>query len=151
MKVKIDYPSMVEEKEIIHRMATLGDIPVAKAVLSGKEILEARKIVNQVYIDEKVTDYLLKIVIATRKPRDFKVDIDGLLMYGASPRASLGLTIAAKAHAFLAGRAFVTPHDIKQFGHDLLRHRLRRTYEAEAEDISSDDIIDIIFDTIPVP
>ena len=107
--------------------------------------------VNQVYIDEKVTDYLLKIVFATRNPKEFNVDIDNLLMYGASPRASLGLTIASKAHAFLAGRAFVTPHDIKQLGYDILRHRLRRTYEAEAEEITPDDIIDKIFDTIPVP
>lgn len=151
MKVKIDYPSMEEEKEIVHRMATLGKIPEVKPILSAEEILETRKIINEVYIDEKVTDYLLKIVFATRRPKDFGVPIEGLLMYGASPRASIGLTLAAKAFAFLSGRAYVTPHDIKQIGYDLLRHRLRRTYEAEAEEIMPDDIIDRIFDTIPVP
>jgi len=138
MKVKIDYPSLEEEKEIINRMATLGEIPEAQPILNTEEILEARKIVNQVYIDEKVTDYLLKIVFATRSPKDFNVDIEDLVMYGASPRASIGMTIAAKAHAFLSGRAFVTPHDIKQLGHDILRHRIRRTYEAEAEAITPD-------------
>ncbi|MFQ5730272.1 MAG: AAA family ATPase [Waddliaceae bacterium] len=151
MKVKIDYPSLQEEKEIINRMGTLGKIPESKPILTAEEVLEARKVVNQVYIDEKVIDYLLKIVFATRRPKEFNVDIENLLMYGASPRASLGLTIASKAHAFLAGRAFVTPHDIKQLGYDILRHRLRRTYEAEAEEISPDDIIDKIFDAIPVP
>ena len=103
------------------------------------------------YIDEKVTDYLLKIVGATRDPNKFGVDIDGLLLYGASPRASIGLTIAGKAYAFLEGRAYVTPNDIKQVAHDVLRHRLRRTYEAEAEGVSPDAIIDRILETIPVP
>lgn len=151
LKVKIDYPTIDEEKEIIHRMATLGKIPEVRPMLTGEDILEARKVVNQVYIDEKVTDYLLKVVFATRNPKEFGANIDNLIMYGASPRASIGLTIAAKAHAFLSGRAFVSPHDIKQLGHDILRHRIRRTYEAEAEEVSPDDIIDTIFETIPVP
>jgi MoxR-like ATPase len=151
MKVQIDYPSVHEEKEILARMATLGSLPAVKPVLTGEEILKAREIVNQVYIDEKVTDYLLKIVFATRHPKEYGIEADHLIMYGASPRASIGMTIAAKAHAFLSGRAYVTPHDIKQLGHDLLRHRIRRTYEAEAEEISSDDIIDRIFAAIPVP
>jgi MoxR-like ATPase len=151
MKVKIDYPSFDEEKEIIRRMAKLGDIPSVHSTLSGDEILEARKIVNDIYIDEKVTNYILQIVCATRRPKEFNVDIDGLLLYGASPRASIGLTIAGKAHAYLSGRAYVTPHDIKRICHDLLRHRLRRTYEAEAEEVSPDDIIDRILSTIPVP
>ena len=93
----------------------------------------------------------MQIVFATRRPKEYGVDIEGLLMFGASPRASLNLTTAAKALAFLSGRAFVTPHDIKQIGHDILRHRLRRSYEAEAEEISPDAIIDRIFETIPVP
>lgn len=151
MKVQIGYPSLEEEKEILARMATLGKPPEAQAVLTGDEIMEARKIVNQVYIDEKVVDYLLKIVFATRNPGAYGIDAENLVMYGASPRASIGMTIAAKAHAFLSGRAFVTPHDIKQLGHDLLRHRIRRTYEAEAEEISPDQIITKIFETIPVP
>ena len=151
MKVQIGYPSLEEEKEILARMATLGNPPVAQAVLTAKEILEARKIINQIYIDEKVVDYLLKIVFATRNPGAYGIDAENLVMYGASPRASIGMTMAAKAHAFFSGRAFVTPHDIKQLGHDLLRHRIRRTYEAEAEEISPDQIITSIFETIPVP
>lgn len=151
MKVKIEYPSEKEEKEILEKITSLGEAPEVKAVLKGDEILEARKIVNQVYIDEKVTDYLIKVVFATRYPDAYGVDIKNLVMYGASPRASIGITVAAKAYAFLSGRAFVTPYDIKQLGHDLLRHRIRRTYEAEAEEISPDMIIDQIFDTIPVP
>lgn len=151
MKIKIDYPSMQEEKEIVNRMATLNAIPEPKQVITGEEILQARKIVNQIYIDEKVVDYILNIIFATRQPKKLGINIDKLLMYGASPRASISLIIAAKANAFLAGRAFVTPHDIKQLGPDILRHRLRRTYEAEAEEISPDDIIKAIFDKIPVP
>lgn len=151
LKVKIDYPSKDEEKEIMGRMGTLGKKPEPKPVITGDEILEARKVVNQVFIDDKVLDYILNIVFATRKPQDYGVKIEGLLMFGASPRASLALKIAGKAHAFLAGRAFVTPHDIKAIGHDVLRHRLRRSYEAEAEDITTDQIIDKIFDTLLVP
>lgn len=151
MKVQIGYPSLEEEKEILARMATLGKPPEAQPILTGEDILEARKVVNQVYIDDKVVDYLLKIVFATRNPAAYGIDAENLVMYGASPRASIGMTIAAKAHAFLSGRAFVTPHDIKQLGHDLLRHRIRRTYEAEAEEISPDQIITKIFETIPVP
>lgn len=151
MKVKIDYPTFDEEKEIIKRMATLGDIPTVHPMLSGQDILDARKVVNDIYIDDKVTNYILQIICATRRPKDYNVDIEGLLLYGASPRASIGLTIASKAHAYLSGRAFVTPHDVKQLCNDLLRHRLRRTYEAEAEEVSADDIIDKILSTIPVP
>lgn len=151
MKVKIDYPSRDEEKEILSRMATLGPKPVAATILSGNDILAARSIVNEIYIDEKVIGYILDIVEATRTPEVFGVNIEGLLMYGASPRASMALKILGKARAFLAGRAFVTPHDIKSIAHDVLRHRLRRSYEAEAEEISSDDIVDRILATIPVP
>lgn len=151
MKVKLDYPTMNEEKEILKRMATTDVKPSVNAILNAEDIIHARSIADDIYIDEKVSDYILKIVFATRRPLDYEVDIEGLLMYGASPRASIALKMLGKAHAFLAGRAYVTPHDIKQIGHDVLRHRLRRTYEAEAEDVSSDDIIDRIFATIPMP
>jgi MoxR-like ATPase len=151
MKVKIDYPKREEEKEVVNRMGTLGKRPEANAILTADDILKTRKIVNAIYIDEKIVDYILNIVFATRHPKDLGVKIEGLLMYGASPRASIALKLAGKAHAFLSGRNFVTPHDIKQVGHDILRHRLRRTYEAEAEEITPDDIIDTIFSTIPVP
>ena len=151
MKVKIGYPSRSEEEEIIARMACMGAKPEPSVVIEGKDILEARKIIDDIYIDEKVTSYILDIIFATRNPRDFKVDIEGLLDYGASPRASIALSIAAKAHAFLAGRGFVTPHDVKSIGHDILRHRMRLSYEAEAEEIDTDIIIDRIFDTLLVP
>lgn len=151
LKVKIDYPSLNEEKEIMSRMATLGPKPVANPILTGEDILKLRKVVNEIYVDEKVVNYILDIIFATRKPTDYKVKIENLLMFGASPRATIALKIAGKAHAFLAGRAYVTPHDIKEIAHDVLRHRLRRTYEAEAEGVSSDDIIDRILQTLPVP
>lgn len=144
MKVKIDYPSFEEEKQIMHRMGRIGVVPEAKTVLSVEDVLQARTLLNEIYVDEKVIDYILKLVFATRKPTD-------LLMYGASPRASLALKMAGKAHAFLHGRAYVTPHDIKQIGHDVLRHRLKRSYEAEAEEVSTDNIIDTIYETVPVP
>lgn len=151
MKVHIDYPSKDEEREIIARMASLTSKPEVRPIITGDDILEARKVVDEVYIDSKVVDYILDVVFATRKPTDYGVDIDGLLSYGASPRASLSLTAASKAHAFLSDRGYVTPHDVKAIAHDVLRHRLRRSYEAEAEDISTDQIIDRILDTLPVP
>lgn len=151
MKVKIDYPSKTEEKEILSRMGTLGKTPEVHPILASKDITEARQAVNDIYIDDKIIDYIINIIFSTRQPKDFNVKIDGLLLYGASPRATIALKLAAKAHAFLSNRAFVTPHDIKQIAHDILRHRLRRTYEAEAEEVSPDDIIDTILSTIPVP
>ncbi|MEI8365814.1 MAG: MoxR family ATPase [Parachlamydiaceae bacterium] len=151
MKIKIDYPSKSEEKEILRRMGTLAKSPVAQPVLTAQDILEARQIVNDVYTDDKIIDYILNIVFATRNPKLFNVDIQELLLFGASPRASIALKLAGKAHAFLEGRTYVTPQDIKLIAKDILRHRLRRTYEAEAEGITSDDIIDRILSTIPVP
>lgn len=151
LKVKIDYPTRTEEQQILSRMGTLGPKPVPSGVLSAEDILNSRRIVNDVYVDDKVIDYILNIVFATRHPKDFGVKIDGMLVFGASPRASIALKMASKAHAFLADRAYVTPHDVKQVAHDVLRHRLRRSYEAEAEDVSADDVIDRILETIPVP
>lgn len=151
MKVRIGYPSIEEEKLIIQRMATLGKHPTPTPVMTGDEILAARQIVNNVYTDEKILDYILNLVFATRNPTEYGVPIDKLILYGASPRASIALTLAGKARAFLSGRTFVTPYDIKQIAHDVLRHRLRRTYEAEAEDISADQMIDRLLETIPVP
>ncbi len=151
MKVRINYPSYDEEKKILERMGTLGPRPSASAVLSAEDILRTRQLVDQIYIDDKITDYLLNIVSATREPQDYGVDIVGLLEYGASPRASLALKMGSKAHAFLAGRAFVTPHDIKSIAPDVLRHRLRLSYEAEAEEMTTDDVIKRILDTLAVP
>lgn len=151
MKVRIDYPTIEEEKEIIGRMATLSQKREPQPILTAEDILETRKIVNKIYVDEKITEYILRIVFATRKPRDYGLDIERLLLFGASPRASIALQLCAKAHAFMEGRAFATPHDVKQIAHDVLRHRLRRSYEAEAEEISADAIIDQILEKIPVP
>ena len=151
VKVKIDYPQENEEKEILKRMATLGKKPEVDAVLTGEDILEARKVVNQVYIDDKVTNYILDLIFATRYPEKYGLDIKPLLLTGASPRASIALYIASKAYAFLEGRAYVVPQDVKQIAHAVLRHRLRRSYEAEAEDVSTDEIIDRILTSIPVP
>jgi MoxR-like ATPase len=151
LKVVVGYPSKEEEKEIIKRMAKLGGRPEVKAVVSKEEILKAQKLIDEIYIDEKVTDYILDVVFATRNPKEFGLDIEGLIENGASPRASIALTIASKAHAFLAGRGFVTPHDVKKVGHDVLRHRIRLSYEAEAQELSSDEIISRIFDTLFVP
>ena len=151
MKLKSFYPTVEEEKEIVRRMSKIGEIPSVQPVMNGEDILEARKIVNQIYIDEKVIDYILQLVFATRAPQDYGVDAERLLLYGASPRSSIALTIAGKARAFLSGRSFVTPNDIKEIAHDVLRHHLRRTYEAEAEDVSPDEILDRILTTIPVP
>jgi len=150
MKVEIGYPSMDEEKEILRRIGTLVQ-PTASVVMSPEEIQAFRKLVNEVFIDDKIIDYILKIIFATRFPEEFKVDIKGLLLFGASPRASLGLKISSKAHAFLAGRAFVTPHDVKSCALQILRHRIRLSYEAEAENLTADDIIERILATIPVP
>ena len=151
MKVKIDYPSKEEEKQILQLMGTLGKKPSVRQILTIEDILAARTIVNDIYIDEKIIDYILNITAATRTPNIYHVDIEGLLLFGASPRASIALKLASKAYAFLQGRTFVTPQDVKNIAKNVLRHRLRITYEAEAENITADDIIDRIFSTIPVP
>lgn len=151
MKITIGYPSKEEEKEILKRMATLEGKPEAKAVLSGQDVLNARRVIDEIFVDDKVVDYILNIVSATRDPKAYGVAIEDLLLYGASPRATLAFTIAGKAKAFLSGRAYVTPDDVKELAHDILRHRLRRSYEAEAEEVSVDQIIDKILETIPVP
>lgn len=151
LKVKIGYPNRQEEKEILDRMGTLGPRPEANPVLTGEEILNARKIVNQVYMDEKVTGYILDIIFASRQPKDYGVDIEKLLVFGASPRATISLKIASKALAFLDGRGYVTPNDVKQIAPDVLRHRLRLSFEAEAEELTSDDIIQRILKKLPVP
>ncbi|HRD56173.1 MAG TPA: AAA family ATPase [Parachlamydiaceae bacterium] len=151
LKVKIGYPSFEEEKTILERMGKIEGTPSVSPIIKAEEILEARRFVDAIYVDDKVAEYILNIIFATREPKKYGVDIEGLLMFGASPRASIALKKAAKAHAFLEGRAFVTPHDVKQLAHDVLRHRLRRSYEAEAEDITSDSIIDRILSTLLVP
>jgi MoxR-like ATPase len=151
MKVKMDYPTPEEEKEILQRMGTLGPVPQVTPVLSLSDIESFRQLVENIYLDDKIIHYLLDIVIATRFPEKFNIPIEGLLEYGASPRASIALKKAAKARALLEGRYFVTPHDIKLLCPEILRHRLRLSYEAEAENLTTDDLIHQILDTLPVP
>ena len=150
LKLQIGYPNKAEEKEIIKRI-TQQDAPPPETVAHPAEIIAARSVVEKIYIDEKLLDYIVELVFATRSPKVFGIDIEELIQYGASPRASIYLAQAAKAYAFLQGRGYVIPQDIKSIGLDVLRHRVLLSYEAEAEDLSPDDIILKIFDTIEVP
>lgn len=150
LKLRVDYPSRGEEIEIVRRMSG-GKIPEVRAVVSPEKIVEARKVVDDIYVDDNVVQYIVDLVFATRTPEDYKLDIKELIKYGASPRASIYLTRAAKAHAFMRGRGYVTPDDVKVVGMDVLRHRVSVSYEAEAEDITSEDIVRRVFDTVEVP
>ena len=150
LKIKIEYPDKKEEREIMERMAGREPIDVA-SVVSPKDIAKAREIVSEIYIDEKIKDYIVDLVYATRTPDEYKLDIKNLIAYGASPRASIYLNIASRAHAFIRGRGYVTPEDVKAIGMDVLRHRIIVTYEAEAEEMTSEDVVKRIFDEIEVP
>ncbi len=151
LKLIVDYPSKKEEKEILERMSIGKKIEV-QPVMGPSDILKLRELMNQIYVDEKVKDYILDLVFSTRDPCAYKLEnLIPLISYGASPRASIMLTVAAKAHAFLRGRGYVTPDDVKQIGLDVLRHRVLVTYEAEAEEITSEAIVQKIFDQIEVP
>lgn len=150
-KLVVTYPNKKEEKEILERMAISKAIEV-KPVMDPTKILELRQLMNQIYVDEKVKDYILDLVFATRDPGQYKLEsLKPLIAFGASPRASIMLTLGAKAHAFVRGRGYVTPDDVKQIGMDVLRHRVLVTYEAEAEDLNSEAIIKKIFDQVEVP
>ena len=136
---------------ILERMSK-GKEPEANTVIEPKEIFRLRKLMHSIYIDEKIKDYIIDIVFATRNPEKYKLEnLKSFIAYGASPRASIMLTVATKAHAFIQGRGYVTPEDVKQIGMDILRHRVLLTYEAEAEEKTSEDIISAIFDQIEVP
>ncbi len=151
LMLKITYPSPAEEREIMDKN-TEGTIGEVAKVISPEDIMKAREVVRSVYVDEKIKEYIINIVFASREPEKYGLaDIKDLIGFGASPRATIYLNLAAKAHAFMKGRGYVTPEDIKAIGADVLRHRLLVTYEAEAEEISSDDIVQKIFDTIEVP
>ncbi len=151
LKLKIGYPSRDEERRILDLMARTSGQPVTAPVVNAAQILAAREVINQIYVDDKVKDYIVDIVCATREPGRYKLDLAGLIQLGASPRATIALTLAGKAHAFLHGRAYVTPQDVKSIGMDVLRHRVAITYEAEAEEKTSESIVQKIFDTLPVP
>jgi MoxR-like ATPase len=150
-KVILDYPSFAEERHILDRMAFTSPETQIKPVVSLDEILATQKIVDQIHVDEKIRDYIVKIVFATRKPDDYKLDLKHFIQFGASPRATIYLTIAAKAWALLQGRDYVIPEDVKSIGPDVLRHRIILTYEAEAQSVTSDAIVKKILNVVPVP
>ena len=150
LKLKVTYPSRLEEREIMDRVDILHP-PSTSAVVTKSEILEAREVVNQIYVDDKAKNYIVDLVYATRDPEAFGLKIKHLIEYGASPRATIYLQQASRALAFLQGEGNVFPNDVKQVAMDILRHRVKETYEAEAENITSEDIIRKILDTVPVP
>jgi MoxR-like ATPase len=151
LKVHVDYPTRAEEKDIMERMGKL-DQPIPKKVLTLERVLAIRRLVDEVYVDDKVKNYILDLVFATREPDKFNLGkIKKWIQYGASPRATLSLHKAAQVTAFLRGRAYVTPEDVKTIGADVLRHRILLTYEAEADAKTTEDVVRILFDEIPVP
>ena len=150
LKLKINYPTKKEERLILDRMT--GELPaIPEAIIEPERILRAQKVVRDIYVDEKVRDYIVNVVFATREPKVYGLDLDSLIEYGASPRATIYLTVAAKAHAFMHGRGYVTPEDVKSIGMDVLRHRVILSYEAEAEEKTPEQIVQQVFDHIEVP
>ena len=150
LKLKIDYPDQKEERQILDLMARDEAILIQK-VVGPADILRVREVVKEVYMDERIKDYIVQLVFATRKPQEFKLDLKDLIQFGASPRATIFLAQAARAHAFIKGRGYVTPEDIKAVGMDVLRHRIILTYEAEAEELTTESVISRIFDAVQVP
>jgi MoxR-like ATPase len=151
LKVRVGYPTRAEEKEILRRIGGGDEIPV-QPVATPDEILTARRAIAGLYLDDKIADYILDLVTATRDPAQFRAkDLVPLIEFGASPRATLALAACARAHAFLRGRTYVAPEDVKAIGPDVLRHRIVTTYEAEAEEITTDRIVERIFEAVKVP
>ena len=149
--IKVSYPNASEERAMLDRMGAL-DTPVAREVATIEQVLASRRVVGAIYIDDRVRDYIVHVVQATRRPRDYGLgELAPLIEYGASPRATLCMAVAARAHAFIRHRAYVTPDDIKAIAMDVMRHRVVVTYEAEAEEISSEDVVRRILEYLPVP
>ena len=152
LKVKISYPSKEDEIKVLDRMAGAAAVPKASTVMPPKEILDAREVVRKIFVDDKVKRYVVELVSATRDPvAAGMTELQNLIENGASVRASINLVKLAKANALLEGRSYISPHDVKTIAHDVLRHRILVTYEAEAEGKNSDDIIDVILDNVQVP
>lgn len=151
LKVLMDYPNRTEEIAILEAMATSEPDLKVQPVISAEDIIRARKVVNMIYVDEKVKHYIVDLVLATRDPRTYKIDLNGYIQCGASPRATINLTLAARASAFLQGRGYVTPQDVKDMVFDVMRHRVAVSYEAEAENVTSENIIQKIVEELPVP
>lgn len=151
LKLHITYPSRAEERQILDLMGTSAAAPTTAAVVAPEQIAAARAAVNAIYIDDRVKDYIVDVVQATRDPGQFQLKLEGMIRCGASPRATINLTLASRAHAFLHGRGYVTPQDVKSIGMDVLRHRIIVSYEAEAEELTSEAIVNHIFAGLPVP
>ena len=151
LKLRIDYPTRDEERQILETMARTSGLPEAGQVVEARALLDARKVVNEIYVDEKVKDYVVDLVCCTRNPDRYDIQVQDWIQMGASPRATIALTLCAKAHAFMRGRGYVTPQDVKSIGMDVLRHRVTVTYEAEAEDKTAESVVQRIFDELPVP
>ena len=151
LKVVITYPERSDERRILDDWAKTEDLPTASQVVTAEQILTARKVVDTIYVDDKVKDYIVDLVCATRDPGKYKIPAEGLIELGASPRATIFLTLAAKSHAFVQGRGYVTPQDVKSIAMDVLRHRVHVSYEAEAEEKNSEHIVQLLLDHLPVP
>ena len=152
MKLKVDYPSKKEEKEILNRAAKTSKVEDVKKTVKTKNIIDAQKLIDEIYVDEKVEEYVLDLVFATRQPKNYGLDdLSQLIKIGASPRASINLILAAKAKAFIERRGYVIPEDVRYIGKDVLCHRLSLTYEAEAEELLEEDIVQRLFETIEIP
>ena len=151
LTLRIGYPSRAEERQILDLMATSAPLAKVIPIIDPADVIRARGIVNTIYVDDRVKDYIVDVVFATREPPAYQLKLDGMIRYGASPRATIALTLAARARAFMAGRGYVTPQDVKSVGPDVLRHRIIVSYEAEAENVTSEHIIEKIFANLPVP
>ena len=151
LKVRVTYPSRDEELRILRQMARTAAPAQVEAVLQPSDFHRLRGLVERIYMDEKVEEYIVDVVYATREPAQFGLELDGLIEYGASPRATIYLTLAAKAYALLHGRGYATPQDVKTMAPDVLRHRVIVSYEAEAEERTADDLVTVILDAVPVP
>ncbi|MFP8487807.1 AAA family ATPase [Gracilimonas sp. Q87] len=152
LKLKIDYPTEKEEMQIMRMQAKTGEKEKLNKVVDPQKILDARKTINEIYMDEKVEQYIIDLVFATRKPKNYNLDdLEDLISFGASPRATINLNLASRAQAFMEHRAYVTPEDVRTIAMDVLRHRIIPTFEAEAEDIGPEDIVTKIMNNVQVP
>ena len=151
LKLRVGYPSKAEERKILDLMATSEPNLNVLQILEPEEIIRSRQLVNAIYVDDRVKDYIVDVVFATRDPASYKLPLEGMIRYGGSPRATIALTLAARARAFMNGRGYVTPQDVKTVGPDVLRHRIIVSYEAEAEEVTSEQVIERIFAGLPVP
>lgn len=151
LKLKVDYPSIEEERKILDAMAFTEVSATVDPVVSTEDIFRCRKLVDEIYLDDKIKEYIISIVMATRDPQKYNLDLKEYIRFGASPRATIALTVVSRAYAFMQGRGYVTPQDVKSIAPDVLRHRVMITYEAEAEELTSDDVVARILSELPVP